>query len=353
MPSWSKKSPSHLKWATDSHTHCVLITTPPIKVEAPRDSCCLAPFGRHTHHTERISSPWRPAVCCRTVKTAWNSQWLHGLPFRMLSFLFLPHSPSHLNINCYFSEPRKGGLEKQLEIKQSPEIQCRLNCCAAQSLSPERLFVTTQTVKTGSSVLHCLPELAQIHCPLSWWCQPTISSSVVPFSHLQSFPASGSFTVSQLFTSGGQSIRGSASASVLPMNTQGWSPLGWTGLISLQSKGLNYTSAIRHIVRFHRHWVHRCQTLRTSLWPAAAVSDKGEASRVASVNKKLKSRLLKYDQTHPEGLKSGMSGPHHLRICVSQMLCGDSQATYLETSVFEHYPEISADSVVTAAHTGF
>ena len=77
-------------------------------------------------------------------------------------------------------------------------------------------------------------------CPLSWWCYPTISSSVVSFSsRLQSFPASGSFQMSQLFASGGQSIGVSASTSVLPMNTQDWSPLGWTGWISLQSKGLS------------------------------------------------------------------------------------------------------------------
>ena len=77
-------------------------------------------------------------------------------------------------------------------------------------------------------------------CPLSWWCHPTISSSVVPFSSCpQSFPASGSFQMSQFFTWVGQSIGVSASASVLPMNTQGWSPLGWTGWISLQSKGLS------------------------------------------------------------------------------------------------------------------
>ena len=74
--------------------------------------------------------------------------------------------------------------------------------------------------------------------PSSWWCHPTISSSVVPFSCLQSFPASGSFPMSQLFTSGGQSIGVSASASVLPMKIQDWLPLGWTGWISLQSKGL-------------------------------------------------------------------------------------------------------------------
>ena len=77
-------------------------------------------------------------------------------------------------------------------------------------------------------------------CPLSRWCHPTISSSIVPFSScLPSFPASRSFQMSQLFASGGQSTGVSASASVLPVNTQDWSPLGWTGWISLQSKGLS------------------------------------------------------------------------------------------------------------------
>ena len=77
-------------------------------------------------------------------------------------------------------------------------------------------------------------------CPLSRWCHPTFSSSVVPFSScLQSFPASVSFPMSQFFTSGGQSIGVSASTSVLPMNIQDWFPLGWTGWISLQSKGLS------------------------------------------------------------------------------------------------------------------
>ena len=77
-------------------------------------------------------------------------------------------------------------------------------------------------------------------CPLSRWCHPTISSSVVPFSSCpQSLPAAGSFPMSQLFKWGGQITEVSASASVLPMNTQDWSPLGWTGWISLQSKGLS------------------------------------------------------------------------------------------------------------------
>ena len=76
-------------------------------------------------------------------------------------------------------------------------------------------------------------------CPSSWWCHPTNSSFVIPFfSHLQSFPASGSFPMSQFFASGGQCIGISVSASVLPMNIQHWFPLGWTGWISLLSKGL-------------------------------------------------------------------------------------------------------------------
>ena len=72
------------------------------------------------------------------------------------------------------------------------------------------------------------------HCPLSWWCHPTISSFAIPFSNCsQSLPASGSFPMSQLFASGSQSIGVSASTSVFSMNTQDWSPLGWTGWISL------------------------------------------------------------------------------------------------------------------------
>ena len=84
-----------------------------------------------------------------------------------------------------------------------------------------------------------IPGVYSNSCPLSRWCHPIISSSVVPFSCLQSFPASWSFPVIQLFTSGGQSTGVSASTSVLPMDTQDWSPLGWTGWISLQSKGLS------------------------------------------------------------------------------------------------------------------
>ena len=91
--------------------------------------------------------------------------------------------------------------------------------------------------------LPCLlpsPGICSNWCPLNWWYHPTISSSIVPFfSCLQSLPAAGSFTMSQLFISGGQSIRALASASVFPMNIQSWFPLGLTGLSSLQFKGLS------------------------------------------------------------------------------------------------------------------
>ena len=84
------------------------------------------------------------------------------------------------------------------------------------------------------------PRACSNSCPSSRWCHPIISSSVIPFSsRLQSFLASGSFPISQFFASGGQSIGVSASASVLPMNIQDWFPLGWTGWMSLQSKGLS------------------------------------------------------------------------------------------------------------------
>ena len=115
-------------------------------------------------------------------------------------------------------------------------------CCSVTKSFPT-LCNPTNCSTPGFPVLHYLLELAQTQLslsPLSQWCHPTISSSIVPFSScLQSFPASGSFQMSQFFASGGQSIGVSASASVLPMNTQDWFPLGWTGWISLQSKGFS------------------------------------------------------------------------------------------------------------------
>ena len=100
------------------------------------------------------------------------------------------------------------------------------------------------------------PGVYSNSCPLSWWCHPTISSSVVPFSsHFQSFPASGSFLMSQFFASGGQSIGISASTSVLPMNIQDWFLLGWTHWISLLSKGL---SRVFSNTTVHKHQFVSC-----------------------------------------------------------------------------------------------
>ena len=108
-----------------------------------------------------------------------------------------------------------------------------------QSLSHVRLFATPWTAACSP----CPSPTARASsnsCPSSGLYQPTISSYVIPFfSCLESFPASGSFPMSQFFTSGGQSIDASASSSVLPMNIQDWFPLGWTTWISLQSKGLS------------------------------------------------------------------------------------------------------------------
>ena len=106
-----------------------------------------------------------------------------------------------------------------------------------QPLSRVRLFATPWTAACQASLSI---TNSRSPCPLSWWCHPAISSSVVPFSSCpQSLPASESFPMSQLFAWGGQSTGASALASFPPQNTQGWSPSEWTGWISLQSKGLS------------------------------------------------------------------------------------------------------------------
>ena len=122
--------------------------------------------------------------------------------------------------------------------------QLSLMCSEFSALSP--IAITLSSIQFSRSLVSdslpphepqhtrppCPSPTPEVHpnpCPSSQWCHPTISSSVIPFSCPQSFPASGSFPMSQLFASGGQSIGVSASTSVLPMNTQDWSPLGWTG----------------------------------------------------------------------------------------------------------------------------
>ena len=111
-------------------------------------------------------------------------------------------------------------------------------CCSVAQLYPTMQLHGLQHARPP--YLSQPPRACSNSCPLSWWCHPTISSSVICFSSCpQSFSTSGSFQMSQLFASAGQSIRVSASTSDLPMNTQGWFSLGWTGWISWQSKGLS------------------------------------------------------------------------------------------------------------------
>ena len=111
---------------------------------------------------------------------------------------------------------------------------------SVQLLSCVLVFVTPEPQHAKPPCPSPIPGIYPNSCPSSWCCHPTISSSVVPFSScLYSFPASGSFPMSQFFPSGGQSIGVSASTSVLPVSVQDWFPLGWNGWISLQSKGLS------------------------------------------------------------------------------------------------------------------
>ena len=127
--------------------------------------------------------------------------------------------------------------------KMQPSVACYTSLSSVQffqSLSRVRLLVTPWTAACQASLSITNTQLCLNSCPSSQWSHSTVSSSVVPFSScLQSFPASGPFPMSQFFASGGQSIGVAASASVLPMHIQDWSPLGWIGLIFLQSKGLS------------------------------------------------------------------------------------------------------------------
>ena len=151
-----------------------------------------------------------------------------------------------------------------------PVIEDRYILTAANRWLPILLLFSSSVVSDSlwphvlqNTRLPCpspFPRACSNSCPLSWWCHPTISSFVVPFSScLQSFSASQSFPMNQLFPSGSQSIGASASASVFPMNIQGWFSLGWTGWISLQSKGLSRVFS-NTTVRKHQF------TTQSSLW---------------------------------------------------------------------------------------
>ena len=130
---------------------------------------------------------------------------------------------------------------------------------SVQSLSHVRLFLTHELQHTRSPCPSPTPRVYPNSCPLSWWCYPTISFSLAPFSSCpQSFLASGSFPMSRLFASGGHII--GASALVLLMSILGWFPLGLTDLISLQSKGLSRVFSSTII------WKHQFFSAQPSLW---------------------------------------------------------------------------------------
>ena len=150
-----------------------------------------------------------------------GSRWVWVIPPSWLSGLWR----SFLYSSCMYS--------CHLFLISSPPVQISRSVMS-DSLQPHYLQHARPLCPSPTTRVYPNP------CPSSWWCHPAISSSVIPFSSCpQSYPALGSFPMSQLFTWGGQSTGVSASTSVLPMNTQDWSPLGWTGWISLQSKGLS------------------------------------------------------------------------------------------------------------------
>ena len=141
----------------------------------------------------------------------------------LVARMYAPKSRSLCQFICWCIS----GVRNSLSVQFSHSFMC-------DSLRPHKLQHTRPPCPSST------PGVYPNSCLLSRWCHPTISASVVPFSScLQSFPASGSFQMSQFFTSGGQSSGTSTSASVLPMNIQDWFPLGWTDWISLQSKGLS------------------------------------------------------------------------------------------------------------------
>ena len=135
-----------------------------------------------------------------------------------------------------------------------------------QSPSYVWLFVTPWTAAHQAFLSFTMSQSCSNSCPSSRWCHPAISFSVAPFSCPQSFPASGSFPMNRLFTSGGQSIATSYLASVFPMNLQGWLSLGLTSLSSLMSKGLSRVFSSTTI------WKHQFFSPQPSLWPNSHIS---------------------------------------------------------------------------------
>ena len=153
---------------------------------------------------------------------------------------------------------------------------------------------------------------------LSWWCHPTIWSSVLPFSSfLQSFPASGSFPVSQLFVSGGQSIGASPSTSVIPVNIQGWFPLGLTGLISVLSKGLSRV--------FSSTTVHKHQFFCIGTWNVRSMNQ-GKLEMVKQEMARVNTDILGISEPKWTGMGEFNSNDHYIYYCGQESLRRNGEA---------------------------
>ena len=195
--------------------------------------------GKGPYHLWDLSSPTRGWTWAPAVKTPNPNHWTaNEIPdaINMFSSFFFDCSVLRyrntllLYINVYSTTLLNLLSSGSFLVASFSSVQFS-HSVVSNSLPPHRLRHARPPCPSPTSGVY--PD----SCPLSRWCHPTISS-VIPFSsRLQSFPASGSFPVSQFFASGGQSIGVSALASALPVNTQDWSPWGWTGWISLQSKG--------------------------------------------------------------------------------------------------------------------
>ena len=189
--------------------------------------------------------------CCRNTNV-WirKIHWVDMHQYYLSKFSAVPKSKSHLALRDVHKGvgPTPGSIPEPDHFPQLVPGPVTLSVSQfsrsviSDSLQPQGLQHARPPCPLPTPGVH--PK----SCASSWWCHSTISSSVVPFSSCpQSLPASGSFQMSQFFTSGGQSIGVTASASVLPMNTQDWSPLGWTGWISLQSKESSPTPQFKSI----------------------------------------------------------------------------------------------------------
>ena len=189
-------------------------------------SCSVMFYSLRPHEPQHARPPCPSPTPRVHLNPCLLIQWCH----LTISSSVVPFS------SCLLSLPASGSFLMSWLFAQFSSVQ---------SLSCVRLFVTpwTAALQAFLSITNS-EEFIQTHT-LSRWCHPTISSFVVPFSSCpQSFPASGSFPMSQLFTSGGQSIGSSASTTVFPMNAQDWSPLGGTGWISLQPRDSQESSPI-------------------------------------------------------------------------------------------------------------